>query len=204
VVTTEGETPFISEPPMPAATPAASDDKPAPDPSNFITLPPGIVDSGTHRAAPRPPRAERPLSDDVVFFPTVPGIVPPPVADVADETVVAVPTRETLEWRLYFSDRAPLVITGALFIGRNPSATGALPDAELLAIADPEKTLSKTHAVLEVDGADLWVTDLNSTNGIIVIDPDDSELLVEPGVRTPVVPGVTIEFGTYPIRVDRA
>ena len=104
---------------------------------------------------------------------------------------------------LYFSNREPVSISGALFVGRNPAATPQLAGAGMLAISDPEKTLSKTHALLEVEGDTLFVTDLHSTNGVIILLSDDSERLVEDGIRTAVPAGSTIEFGTYPIRVER-
>jgi hypothetical protein len=203
------DSPFIIPGPPPAPKQAQSDAAQTPDPivaPDFITLPPGIADSATHRVdTPRPPRAERPLKDEVVFFPTVPGIVPPPPPEAdAGETIAASPRPAPRNWKLFFADREPVSMAGPLFIGRNPVVNPDVPGAAALPLNDPEKTLSKTHALLEVDDDTLWVTDLHSTNGVIVVGDDDSELLLEDGVRTAVPAGSSIEFGTYPIRAEHS
>jgi predicted component of type VI protein secretion system len=65
-----------------------------------------------------------------------------------------------------------------VLLGRNPARGSAHPDAQLVLLQDPGKTVSKTHARLDfVDGA--WgIRDLQSTNGIVLIDGagDESEL----------------------------
>ena len=154
------------------------------DEDGFITLPPGIVDSGTHRLAERPPREER-AQDDIVFFAAPIGAPVP------------------LGWKLHLPGDRGVDIAGTLFLGRDPVATPGHADAAALALDDPAKTLSKTHAMLERDGEELWVHDLNSTNGTVIALPDGSVTEVVPGRRVEVPAGAELELGDYVIRVDR-
>jgi hypothetical protein len=80
--------------------------------------------------------------------------------------------------------RVSLAAPVAVNLGRNPAATVA--GDQLVAIDDPESTVSKTHARLEhVDGS-TWVTDGGSTNG--------TELLTDAG-PVPLVAGVRTLLG---------
>ena len=59
----------------------------------------------------------------------------------------------------------------------------ASADAAIAAIAVPDttRTLSKTHARLELDDGAWTVFDLNSTNGVIVVGADGTETLLPGG-----------------------
>ncbi len=154
----------------------------------FIGLPPGMVDSGTFRTPARTerPRAEKP---DVVFVPTVPGM---PIDAPAVEQ----------NWVLTLPDGSTETVSGAVVIGRNPEAPAHWPTARPLAVADTTKSVSKTHALVELDGSGLWVHDLDSTNGVWVVVGDDATD-VAPGRRAGVPVGASIELGDFVIRVDR-
>ena len=203
------ENPFLisTPPPAPAepADPHEPHDEPVVDTGTFITLPPGIVDSGTLRvSAPRVERVATPAAEagEIVFFPVVPGI---PVARIAagptENETRAEPT--VSRWRIILPRSGQIVpLTGALYIGRNPARTAERQDAELLAVDDPAKSLSKTHALLEVENDVLWVHDLDSTNGIFIVEPDASVVDVEPGRRAAVPAGAELELGEYIVRVE--
>jgi hypothetical protein len=208
------ENPFLisTPPPAPPAPPAPEEehDEPVVDTGTFITLPPGIVDSGTLRvSSPRTERAPAPAAEpgEIVFFPVVPGI---PVARIvaepdAGETRVAPIAPASASWRIILPRSGQIVpISGALYIGRNPARTADRQDAELLAVDDPAKSLSKTHALLEVENGVLWVHDLDSTNGIFIVEPDASVIDVEPGNRAAVPAGAELELGEYVVRVEHA
>lgn len=68
-----------------------------------------------------------------------------------------------------------------VLLGRNPSRGRTHPDAQLVEVVDPGKTVSKTHARLElVDGA--WIiTDLHSTNGVVLTGAGGLETELDPG-----------------------
>lgn len=142
-----------------------------------------------------------------VVAPTI--AAPPPAAPVAepdnDETRIVAPRHAAQPtWKLALPDGQAVSLTGALFIGRNPTRTAGDIDGDLLPVADTTRSVSKTHAVVEVlDGA-LWVTDLNSTNGVFVTAPDTDDVQAVPMERTPVPAGSDIELGEFIIQVEKA
>jgi hypothetical protein len=213
-----GETnPFLIVPPpglvpVPAREATAPTEPPPADPDDFISLPPGIVDSATFRiGAQRPTRAVEPSTDDVVFFAAAPGVPPaghPALASERVEGTVApdapdAPDAPSARWLLRLPGGAAVAVDSAVFIGRDPSRTAERPTAELLAVVDPARTVSKTHALLEIDEAGLWVHDLQSTNGVFITEPGGAEAEVAPGSRTLVPSGTDLELGDYLIRVQR-
>ena len=97
--------------------------------------------------------------------------------DDLDETMIVV--RRMKPWTLETEHGLKVSLTKpVVLLGRNPARGSAHPDAQLVLLQDPGKTVSKTHARLDfVDGA--WgIRDLQSTNGIVLIDGagDESEL----------------------------
>jgi len=93
---------------------------------------------------------------------------------------------------------------GAALIGRTASADARWPGASLISVVDSSKTVSKTHAVFEADAAGLWVTDLHSSNGVLIELSGGLEADVEPGARTAVLAGSTVLLGDFAISVDKA
>ena len=200
---------FIEPPPWvaPAESPEpVADDESQPD---AITLPPGIADSATHRLSQERARATPP-KPEIVFFPTVPGTVPPapeetitdlePAAQISDETVVV--ARPTRSWRLVVPGSPPILVSTKLFLGRNPTPTPGHERSPVFAIDDTTKTISKTHAMLEVVGGQLRVHDLNSTNGVWVVPADGEAIEVEPGEPVAIPAGADLELGDVVIQVD--
>jgi len=99
-----------------------------------------------------------------------------PDAEAAfDETIVA-PRRRT-EWMLTPPLGAPIRLTSpVLILGRRPADDPEYPQAQLIDVADETRTVSKTHARLELV-ADRWtITDLESTNGVVIIGDDGTEI----------------------------
>jgi len=104
-------------------------------------------------------------------------------------------------WYLQLPDGSSLALAGATFVGRNPTATEAAPDAQLLPLTDPAKSLSKTHALLVPELDYLMVTDLHSTNGIAAITPDGAVTVLEPGRTSPVASGSQLQLGSFTVTV---
>jgi hypothetical protein len=171
------------------------------DNPDFITLPPGIADSATFRMPTPRPETPKPR-EEIVFIPTAPHL--PPVAPAISEETRAEPKHSAPGWRLEVPGNGSVVVDSALFVGRNPVASDGMTGAVVLAVDDADKTLSKTHALFEADGGELWVTDLHSTNGVVIALADDSENLLEGGVRTAVPSGATVVLGSVPIAVTRS
>ena len=92
-------------------------------------------------------------------------------------------------------------MTRALVFGRSPSPVTLRPDATLVPVVDAAKSVSKTHAIVDVDGAGLAVTDLHSTNGVSVTHPDGSRDDLEPGGRAALPDGCTLRLGEFAIDV---
>ena len=98
---------------------------------------------------------------------------------IDDQTVVASRRRST--WNLHLPVGTSVALTSDyVILGRKPDDEPEFPSAQLISVADGTRTISKTHAVLAlVDGA--WtITDLDSTNGVVLIDEDGSERELEP------------------------
>jgi pSer/pThr/pTyr-binding forkhead associated (FHA) protein len=95
---------------------------------------------------------------------------------------------------------ATISLGAAALIGRNPAASTNWPHASLLPVDDLTKSVSKTHALLEIDGGVLWVHDLDSTNGVYVVVGDDVVEAV-PGTRVAVPAGADLELGEFVTRV---
>lgn len=101
---------------------------------------------------------------------------------------------------LHLESGKTIAVTGPTLIGRSPQP----PDAAawvLVPLADPTRSVSKTHLQLGVDGDGLWVVDRGSTNGTILSAPGRPPQVVEPGVRARVPIDSTIHLGDRKILV---
>ncbi|HEY1105930.1 MAG TPA: FHA domain-containing protein, partial [Agromyces sp.] len=119
--------------------------------------------------------------------------------DPLDRTVV-VSRRPVVPWRLVLDDGTVLAVDAVVVVlGRNPRA--ALTGEQRLVVPDPSRTLSKTHAVLRLEGDQWTLTDLDSTNGVMVPDASGVDQLVDAGVPTPVRDRFVL--GTLGVRLER-
>ena len=186
-------------PPKPApAEPAAAEE--APSPEAVIDLPPGVMDSATHRLTQERQRTP-PAKPDVVFFPTVAGPAAPPTSEVEDATVVS-SSRHAMTWRIVVPGVAPVAVFGVLYLGRNPVAPPGESGARVLPLPDSAKSISKTHARLEVEAGQLYVSDLDSTNGVWIVPAGEDAIEVQPGERAAVPAGSDLELGDFVIQVE--
>ncbi|MFP3714539.1 RDD family protein [Puerhibacterium sp. TATVAM-FAB25] len=94
------------------------------------------------------------------------------------------------------------VVAGPTLVGRDPQAASG--GWALLALDDPRRSVSKTHAELGVDHGGLWVTDRGSTNGTVVSVPGAPPRVVEPGARVRVPAGASIHLGEYRVTARAA
>jgi hypothetical protein len=99
---------------------------------------------------------------------------------VPDETVVAARRRDV--WMLTPPLGAAVTVSrDVLIIGRRPSPDPAFPGAQLVSVADETRTMSKTHARLELDDGEWTIVDLDSTNGVVLLSADGRETELLPG-----------------------
>lgn len=123
-----------------------------------------------------------------------------PDEDVFDVTVMAVRKRST--WSLVPPLGEPVLITAdVVIIGRRPAFDADFASAQLVPVADETRTVSKTHARLERRGDDWVVIDLDSTNGVILIDEAGDEIDATPGVPERLTERFLL--GDAPLRIRR-
>ncbi|MET1015188.1 MAG: FHA domain-containing protein, partial [Leifsonia flava] len=193
--------PPISPPPVvaPAAGPTASAEPVAPaapaTPPTPATPPPPVEAPLFTPPAPEDDGSDE--DDDFGHYDTVITAGRPtpaaPVEEDADdlEATVVVDRRPRVRWRLALDDGTQLDLTAPrVVLGRNPVA--ADPGEQALAVPDQTRTLSKTHARLILDDGEWTVTDLGSTNGVLLYDEHGGEILVDPGVAVSVADGFVL------------
>jgi uncharacterized RDD family membrane protein YckC len=106
--------------------------------------------------------------------------------------------------RIKLDDGRDFQLDRNVLVGRNPLGQAGEQHAQLLAISDPGRSISKTHLHLLTDGAGIWVTDRNSTNGSAVTTPDGLRTPLPPGVPAFVSPGSTVHFGDRSFHLGQA
>lgn len=104
---------------------------------------------------------------------------------------------------LTIDDGTSVTVSGNGLIGRRPQAGAAEQVAHLVAVDDPGRSLSRTHAAFGIDGETLWVEDRGSANGTVVVSPDGTMMRVHPGTRIPVPTDGRIELGERAITAER-
>lgn len=106
--------------------------------------------------------------------------------------------------RIKLDDGRDFQLDRSVLVGRNPVARTGEQQAQLLAVTDPGRSISKTHLHLLTDGAGIWVTDRNSTNGSAVTTPDGRRTPLQPGVPAFISPGTTVHFGDRSFHLGQA
>ncbi|WP_438353808.1 DUF5684 domain-containing protein [Microbacterium sp. CJ88] len=118
-----------------------------------------------------------------------------------DETIIA--RRRRVEWELVPPIGKTIDLTSdVIIVGRRPSGDPAHPTAQLVPIADETRTVSKTHARLELRGDQWMITDLGSTNGVLLPTLMGTELEAQPGVE--VAAGERFFLGDAEVRLRRS
>tara|TARA_R110002020_G_scaffold77567_3_gene195786 strand:+ start:224 stop:604 length:381 start_codon:yes stop_codon:yes gene_type:complete len=99
-------------------------------------------------------------------------------------------------WIVSFSDGQTFSLGPPIVIGRDPAPRG---EAIRVSVQDPSKSVSKTHAALEVRDGLLWVTDLHSTNGTTVTNAVGEATDCPPEVPIPVGDGWSVAAGEFTV-----
>jgi hypothetical protein len=175
--------PVVSKPPPEVATP---------DPVN---VPPTVVTpvSATPVTEIEPvdaPAVRQPVDETILvdsqsqpfgssFSGSVSNIVD---AEDRDRTVIS--KTASIRWALISSaGTSPSFAAGRVIVGRKPAQLSDHPEASLVELADPTRTVSKNHALLEFIDGMWWISDLDSTNGVALVRLDGSESRVTLGQR---------------------
>ncbi|KAA1374682.1 RDD family protein [Aeromicrobium fastidiosum] len=212
VAAAEGVLP-VTLPPVATATPPAVAAPHRPSVPPVAKVPP------VHVGPPVPPvlPASVPgvVSAPPVMVSPPPGVAPPPVvapapaavptpalspAPVDESTRLA--TRHspaTVTWSLAPSIGSPLVLAGATVVGRDPESA-LVPGSSAWSVDDPERTVSKTHAVVGVEAGHPWIEDWNSTNGVLVRRGAEA-IDVKTGERTTLEADDVVLLGDFELTV---
>ena len=107
-----------------------------------------------------------------------------------------------MPWVLRLPDGQQLALATATVLGRNPVApTGSA--ARPVPVDDPSRSVSKTHALLELRAGLPWVIDLHSTNGTTLTNEVGEAVVCEPGTPVPVGDGWLVGLGEYSVGILR-
>ena len=170
------------DPPAPAA-----DTIDPPTPVADTVDPPAPMAAPVDPPVPAPAAGIRPapmMSAPPLTQPSPPIDLAAPAADAGEddddvEATVVVSRRRGVRRVLVLDDGRSFALSAtSVVIGRNPTGE---PGEQRLAIADSTRTLSKTHARLIVQADEWRLTDLHSTNGVVVVADDGAETLLDPG-----------------------
>ena len=170
--------PAPAAPAVPAPVPAAEPEEPVAP----VAAPAPAV------AAPAGPEAAAPA-------PAAPA--PAPAAPAAAAAPAAEPAAE--RWGLVLPDGDVLELPGAHVIaGRKPTSSEG---ADTLLLADPTRTVSKSHVRLRLADGEWTVEDLNSTNGLTLVSSNGQRAQLPPGLAFPATEHMV--FGTLEVRLRR-
>ena len=86
-------------------------------------------------------------------------------------------------------------VVGSVLVGRAPARDRArVPDPDLLTVNSPSHDISRTHLEVSASGWDVAVTDLNSTNGTVLVAPNGSMRTMGSGETSTVALGTSLEL----------
>ena len=191
---------------------------------DFIVPPPGLIPPAPEQPA-QPERTDPDRTVRAVPARVLPSFAPPtgPVAPRAPlpplppgppcgaapvvppvRVEAPTPTPQQGAWRLRTADGLEVLLLRPVVLGRDPVADAGRPGAATIRLVDPARSVSKTHALVEVVDDRVTVTDLHSTNGSRVLTPGGDMVELDPGLAAAVVGGSTILLGEFAVTLDRA
>ena len=145
------------------------------------------------------PPAQQPVPQTASFAPAAGRGTPGPHPDDDhDRTQVRGDTHAPVTvamLRIRLDDGRDIELDRTVLIGRNPAGHPGEDSVQLIPVADPGRSISKTHLHLLAGNGGVWVTDRNSTNGSAVTTPDGIRTALAAGEPTHVRPGSTVHFG---------
>lgn len=166
--------PYGCPPPQPAdSVPWAN----AAPPAGLISAVPGAPVRSVPEFVPNPQprgRAQEPAN-------------PPPPPQV----------NQAAAWHIQIDDGRVVALDRPVLIGRSPSGP---PGERTIALPDETRSVSKTHVRLEVRGGSVLVTDVHSTNGVVIVT-SGAAVACEPGEATLAPAWSTVRFGDRELRV---
>ncbi|WP_237727855.1 FHA domain-containing protein, partial [Cellulomonas sp. APG4] len=99
--------------------------------------------------------------------------------------------------KILMSSGLVVALNRPVLIGRAPQVSrvtnSRLP--RLVTVSSPNQDISRTHAEVRQEGEDVVVTDLRSTNGVLLLRQGAGPQRLHPGEPTVVEPGVVVDLG---------
>lgn len=216
-----GDGPLFAPPPAPtgpAAAPGAGAAVSPPAPAvgaGFISSVPW--ETPAPAAAPAPAASSAPAP--AASAPAAPGAMPPvppppavPEAAPAAAPAAAIDEGPTVARTALPRAGATLVMdTGQrialvaprTLLGRAPVAVPPWDKADTVPVIDPDRSISKTHLAVLLDGDRLSVRELGSTNGSAVVAADGARTTLLMGQDVVVPDGARVELGDRSFTVER-
>lgn len=114
--------------------------------------------------------------------------VPGPLVDPADRSVVP---------KIVLSTGMAVALDRPVLLGRAPQVSRVKNDEmpRLITVESPNHDISRTHAEVRMEGNEIVVTDLNSTNGVLLTRPGAVAERLKPGAATAVEAGAVVDLG---------
>lgn len=206
-----GDGPLFAPPPAPTG-PAA-----APGAGAAVSPPAPAVGAGFISSVPweTPAPAAAPAPAPAASAPAAPAAmppVPPPPAVPEAAPAAAIDEGPTVARTALPRAGATLVMdTGQrialvaprTLLGRAPVAVPPWDKADTVPVIDPDRSISKTHLVVLLDGDRLSVRELGSTNGSAVVAADGARTTLLMGQDVVVPDGARVELGDRSFTVER-
>lgn len=200
------------QPPAPPA-PLARDDAPlARDGAPVAQVAPAETAAPPAPRAPAAPSAPAVPAVPAVHLapaarqaPAAPPAAPAPAAPPAStQPVTGPPARVGVptSYAVTLDTGEAMAVSGPGYIGRRPAPpTGERCD-HVIAVDDPGRSLSRTHARFGLDATGFWVEDCGSANGTAVVGADGSAVQAVAGERVTVPEGGSVRLGdrTFTVR----
>jgi serine/threonine protein kinase len=172
---------------------AAREAQPPPPPP-----PPPLVSPPSGGRPPAPPASAGPKRRRAAGDPPFAKIGPPPGFPVPDAP--SAPDR----WELLLSSTGTVIpVEGRMLLGRDPEPEWIDRSVIKVAIDDPTRSVSKTHALISLEDDVVHVIDLGSANGVYVTEPRGEVAQLEPHAKTVVPDAGEIELGVFHLVVRR-
>jgi len=102
------------------------------------------------------------------------------------------------------ADRQGHPVDGPLLLGRRPDPLRAPEGARLVVIDDPQRTVSRSHLLVEPGADGILLRNLSMVNAFVLVSPGGDETEVEPGGGITVTGACSVILGAYPLAVERA
>lgn len=131
--------------------------------------------------------------------------VPMPDLEVTSsgERTVVVGRYGPYDFVLRLADGQGHPIDGPILFGRRPDPLRGPEGARLVVIDDPQRTVSRSHLLVEPRADGILLRNLSMVNALVLVSPEGDEAEVEPGGAITVTGACSVILGAVPVAVER-